>query len=118
MVVLVIIFVGAAWYSWPIIKGQEVCYDSARQISDDVEFRTRAAGWSKRQFCDARYDNINTLKSCLARVDSLKESYIQPYFSPMQNLVFNIMRPVIKKYEEQKNAYNSDCQEFEDILIP
>lgn len=118
VVILITIFAALVWYSWPIFTAELGCYDTANDTETTIQMRLVSASWSKRQFCEAEFAKLDTLNTCLVKINSLKINSLQKYLDPYFGNFFHLLRPTIKYYDQQKSDYNQDCQDFQYILIP
>lgn len=118
VVILITIFGGLIWYSWPVFTSELSCYDDANQTESTINFRSLSSAWGKRQVCEAEFAKLVALNTCTVKISEIKINRIQKYLDPYFNIIFRFLRPAFKLYAEQKSDYNNDCQEFEDILIP
>ncbi len=118
LLAILALFITAIWYIAPIELENRNCYNNAVSSSDDIAFRSRAAGWAEQRICEEKFNVVSALGECLTQVNSKRPPKIMSIIAPYTKQIFHLVYPLTKDYTDQKAEFNNECMKYPDLIIP
>jgi hypothetical protein len=109
-IVLILFFIAIVAGMYPMAHKEKVCFDTAFEKTEDINYNVASRGTSHEQVCNQRSYVLMDLHDCLqaATAGSTLAKYTNSYI----NRFVSLIRPLTKSYGEQVDGHNLDCKDF------
>ncbi|OGG04985.1 hypothetical protein A2Z33_06870 [Candidatus Gottesmanbacteria bacterium RBG_16_52_11] len=113
--VLLIIFVAAAWYV--VQDGIRItsCFETNTQTFDDIEYGSRNQGWSQRRICELKFQAVTATESCLRDVAS--GSMLPDGSTDRIVRAMHLYRADIDETENLKDRHDEECFQYPESMF-
>lgn len=111
-------FAVAAWFVWyltPAVSETLDCYRDHTPRFDEIEFRTRAYGWSERKICEVKAETLVSLDNCLVSLEAKRNPKVFGKLKPYALKIVSFVRFDQKDFNALKAEYNDLCDKFFDL---
>lgn len=105
------------WYLTPVVSETLDCYRSHTPQFDEIEFRTRAYGWSEQKICEVKAETLVSLENCLVAIESKRNPKVLEKLKPYALQVVALLRYEQKNLKALKVEYNTLCDKFSDLAL-